>query len=190
MDQNKNLPEYFYDKIASQVGQLYADKFEPDLTENQNVIRKAYEDGKHIVYLGYTGTGKTMACIYTAYLSYVQHVAKCVAFKKEDQWLPNWQVLWFHSVDLCELLKKQTNLPMSKEIFIDDFGIFTLAQWEFPLLERFFEKLYSCGTHIYMTTNLTVEQLKEPQYARILSRIREKAVFVSTGREDRRVVSN
>jgi DNA replication protein DnaC len=187
MPNNTHIDDYFYDKINHHVGLLYSNKFDPSKTENQQLIQSSYNDHKNIVFMGYTGTGKTMACIYTAYLSYQSHVKKSVAFKKEDMWMPNWALNWLHSVDLCEILKKGLTVAPSKEIFIDDFGIFTLAQWEFPLLERFFEKLYSKSVSVYLTTNLTAEQLKEDQYARILSRIRENAVFISTGRKDRRV---
>ena len=182
----------FIEKIEKRVGEKYSTIFD----EKKVILRETIEDvaksSKNALFLGYTGTGKTMSMIYLAWLRYQAfEMERAKNLKEEDDcWLPHYRIHWYHCVEMCKFIKEYASngavFSPRDEIYIDDFGIFTMAPWEQADLEYFFEVLYRNSVRVYLTTNLTEAELKEDKYRRILSRITQNCKIVNFGQEDLR----
>ena len=186
------LKQLFVEKMKRRVGEKYIAKFEENKVVHRESIVGISKDSKNSLFLGYTGTGKTMALIYLARLRFLEYELDRAEKLKEqkDCWLPHYNIGWFHNVELCRLIQSQAQAGgvywPEKEIYIDDFGVSIMAPWEMGSLDYFFEMLYRKDVRIYMTTNLTTEELKQDQYRRIMSRITENCTILSFGQEDLR----
>ena len=147
LELDDELKEQFKKQIKKYVGDKYATLFEEKRVVSRQKITEVSKTSKNTLFLGYTGTGKTMAMIYLAwqkFYNYEINRGKMLSTQK-DCWLPHYKLKWFHSVELCRMIQTQaknnyTDYPYP-EIFIDDFGLFSIKPWEQSDFEYWFEML-------------------------------------------------
>lgn len=139
------------------------------------------EAGKGAIIFGPVGTGKssTAALLTTA----------AVKLGKK--------VRWSYVPDLCDQMLNQyrrqeiRGKQVEPDVLVwDDFGVRPFAQFELGVLDQIVESRYRLRKTMIVTTNLTVEQLQAPEFARLRDRWRERcAAWVIGGKSQREGVT-
>ena len=103
---------------------------------------------------------------------------------------------FLHFTNTAEFLEKvRTNFDESGELekcktvtylFLDDLGVENLTDWSRDQLYRLFEYRQNQNLPTFITTNLSLDEIKARMHERILSRLKEVCVFVTLEGKDHR----
>lgn len=148
-----------------------------EVEEWQMQVTHMAEYGKGAIIFGPVGTGKSS----TAGLL-VQSAVKA-----------GLKVKWSYVPDLCDLMLNQyrrqevRSSQVAPDVLVwDDFGVRPFANFELGILDQIVESRYRQRKSMIVTTNLTVEQMQAPEFARLRDRWRERcAAWVIGGKSQR-----
>lgn len=102
-------------------------------------------------------------------------------------------IAFYNTSEFLETLRRDmesgSKFESAKEVdylFLDDLGVENLTDWGRDHFYRLFEYRLNRRKATFITTNLSLDELKERLHERILSRLKEMCVFVQLKGNDKR----
>jgi len=140
----------------------------------EGYLRKGFwRKGIGLVFVGKPGIGKTYA------------LTKAIAVLLKNQIIHQPVYIPFHELSNEEI---RSRLDVFDAVLLDDINI-SLPEWKVQLLEEVIFQLYNRGALIFLTSNSSLEELRQMLSGAIWSRLEERCLFQEfpTGEDVRRL---
>lgn len=142
-------------------------------------------DEAGLIFMGGSGTGKSHLA-----WAIVNRTLKDLDAKMESH-LARFPV----HVNIAEFLNgvRQNNFDLpawvdnAALVVLDDLGVENITDWSREVIFRFLERRIACSGRVIITTNLTLNEMRDRLHERITSRILELCVPVKVEGDDRRL---
>jgi DNA replication protein DnaC len=152
-----------------------------DFDDPDRMGRLAIESGMNVLLIGKTGVGKT-------------HAAAAAAMERMEAGM---SIGWLNTAKWLYLMRESFGGDMKREsmrdfekkqfIVIDDIGIENNTVWASETLNVLVNSIYEVGAQIFVTSNLTVQELAKRLGPRVAGRVVEGAEIITCTGDNRRI---
>lgn len=182
LKKHSHLPKTFFD--------LSKILFNPEISAeslNRLKVYNWWHDDFGFIFLGNAGIGKTLLMKRLCIKALMAHIPYDYKVTQDIQFLPVSNLLKraknFESEDSQNILELCLN---SKILFLDDLGAENATQFAQEIIFNILDTRCSKSLQTFISSNLTMQEIKEKYSERIQSRIKELCIPVDVKGDDKR----